>query len=134
METVRGFGVAVVSGLVLLALGRPAGADVPAPPVDFDATTETESLTGTEWAGSDGPVAAVVTFHFERGGVLAYSYNGASYRNGTWKQNGNSLYFEMNNKFRECQATIHGGRIDGDSWNVNGLKWKTSIQRSKASP
>ena len=124
----------MAAGLLLLMLVRPAAADVAAPPPDFDATTETDSLLGTEWTGSDGPVAAVVTFHFERGGALFYSYNGASFRNGTWKQKGTTLYFEMNNKFRECQATIHGGRIDGDSWNINGLKWRTNIQRSKASP
>ncbi len=134
MNPTRGFWVAAAAGAVFLAVSRPAQADVPTPPADFDATTETVNLAGAEWTGNDGAVAPVVVFHFERCGVLAYSYNGNSYRNGTWKQTGNSLYFEMNNKYRECQATIRGNRIEGDSWNVQGTKWKTTIQKSKSSP
>ncbi len=86
-------------------------------------------LTGTTWEGDDGPMAPDISIHFEAGGVLAYSSNGNSSRDGTWKQTGNSLYFERNEKLRECQATIRGDRIEGDSWNVTGEKWKTTLRR-----
>lgn len=117
-----------------LSSGRPAVADVPLPPADFDATTESDGLAGTVWTGNDGPVAAVVVFHFEASGVLSYSYNGVSFRDGTWEQSGNSLHFEMTKKFRECRATVRGSRIDGNSWNVNGSKWTTTMRRTKSAP
>ncbi|HVS38700.1 MAG TPA: hypothetical protein VMS17_24300 [Gemmataceae bacterium] len=100
---------------------RPADAK-PAPIVN---------LAGSEWHGDDGPTTMDLIVQFEEGGVLAYSHDGAMFRDGTWKQTGESLYFEMNDKYRECQATIHGDQIDGDSWNMAGDKWRTTLHRTR---
>jgi hypothetical protein len=83
------------------------------------------NIEGTTWAGQDGDT--FTTFHFEKNGILAYQYDGRFFRNGTWKQEGNKLYFEMNNRFRECRAVIRGNVIEGDSWNKKGAKSKTKI-------
>jgi hypothetical protein len=85
------------------------------------------NLEATEWTGMDNQT--VITVRFEKGGILAYKYNGNSYRNGTWKQDGKELTFEMNGKFREYKATVTSDTIEGDSWNVAGNKWKTTLYK-----
>jgi formylglycine-generating enzyme required for sulfatase activity len=89
------------------------------------------NIGGTTWAGQDG--RTFTTFHFERNGILAYSYDGRLFRNGTWKQEGDKLYFETNNKYREWRALIRGNVIEGDSWNKKGARSKTKIFRSTTS-
>jgi outer membrane biogenesis lipoprotein LolB len=107
----------------ILLLGPAAGGHAP-PPKDAAAAPK---LDDTEWTGLDDQ--AVTTIRFEKDGVLAYIYNGHSYRNGTWKQDGKNLYFEMNDKYRECKATVTGDTIEGDSWNVTDKKWTTTLYR-----
>lgn len=84
-------------------------------------------LEGTTWSGLDNSDSK--TFRFERGGILSYVAGGQDYRNGTWKQTGNVIYFETNKQYREFRGTMQGDLIEGDSWNVQGMKWKTSIRR-----
>ena len=67
---------------VVLAVGSAVAAPVPRAVVQ----RERLGVEGTVWAG-DG-VTAPTTYSFEKGGVLVYAYNGATYRNGTWKQDG----------------------------------------------
>jgi hypothetical protein len=90
---------------------------------------EPASIAGTEWVGMDNPERFIITYRFEEGGVVAYAYGGNSYRNGTWKQDGKKVYFELNNKFRELEATIEGEVITGDSWNTRNLKWRTTLYK-----
>jgi predicted dehydrogenase len=82
-------------------------------------------LIETEWVGPDGEF--VTTFRFEKGGVLAYSYNGSSYRNGTWKLSGTNLSFELNDGYRTFKGQVKGSTIEGDSSNVAEKKWKTTL-------
>jgi hypothetical protein len=86
-------------------------------------------IDDTEWVGIDSSDKLITTFRFEKGGVLAYYYNGFTYRNGTWKQDGASVYFEMNKKFREFKGTVKGDEMTGDSWNKKGNKWQTAIYK-----
>jgi hypothetical protein len=78
-------------------------------------------LEGTTWSG-DG-VVAPTTYFFDKNGVLQYSYNGNTYRNGTWKQEGESLYWESNQKYCEFKGKIEAAEIVGNAWNVRGGKW-----------
>lgn len=122
----------LVGALALLALPRLAAADVPSETTEPVETPTIVSVEGAAWAGVDMPEGFVVTYRFERDGVVAYSYNGASYRNGTWRQDGDRIYFEMNGKYRECRATVRGDQIVGESWNRAGKKWKTDIRIVKS--
>lgn len=84
-------------------------------------------LEDTTWSGLDNSDSK--TFRFERGGILSYIAGSQNYRNGTWKQTGNVIYFETNKQYREFRGVMQGDLIEGDSWNVQGMKWKTSIRR-----
>jgi hypothetical protein len=80
------------------------------------------SLAGTSWTvvETDGDNDI---FNFLSDGTLSYSYQNGSYTNGTWKQDGDSIYIEMNNKFVEYQGRITGTHIDGTASNVKGNHW-----------
>jgi hypothetical protein len=110
-----------------LAKAVPTPKAGPTPKASADPTA-VPSLEGTVWAGTDSS-AGITTFHFEKGGALVYSHSGKTYRNATWKQDGSQLYFEMNQKFRECKATVNGDSIEGNSWNVKGKMWQTSLKK-----
>lgn len=108
-------------GILVLALS------VGSVPPSEESGQTVQSLEGTTWAG-DGAVAFTI-YRFERGGVLGYSYNNSSYRNGTWKQEGDSLYFECNKKYYEFRGTIRDNEITGQSWNIKGGKWNLRFER-----
>jgi hypothetical protein len=82
----------------------------------------TISLAGTTWAGpeTDGEFT---TYTFEQDGTLAYKYSNGHYRNGTWRQSGNTIYFEMNKRYAEYQGEISGDTMKGRAWNITKKKW-----------
>ena len=95
-----------------------------------NAEPERYDFRGTTWQGRtyEGWAMAIV---FEPNGVLSYSYQGSSSKVGSWKSEANILYMEMNNKYCEFRGTVTGNALQGDSWNVAGLRWKTHLTRSK---
>jgi len=104
----------------------PASASVPA------YTGNVVSLDGTTWivaeTNGDNDI-----FNFLPGGTLSYSYQNGSYTNGTWKQDGDSVYIEMNHKYVEYHGKISGSHIDGTASNVKGHHWTwTADMRSSA--
>mgnify|MGYP003992427097 FL=1 len=58
----------------------------------------TPSVLETTWTGkeSDGEC---ITYHFLPDGILHYEIESGSWKNASWKQDGNKIYFEMNAKF-----------------------------------
>ena len=99
-------------------------------PLDAADASHRDCLLLTNWIGKDGPVGDVTltTFRFQPDGVLVYSYNGNTHENAHWKQTGDRLYFEMNDKYRQGEAKINGNRIEIKSWNVTGVKWRTTLR------
>ncbi|GIW81065.1 MAG: hypothetical protein KatS3mg105_2872 [Gemmatales bacterium] len=116
--------------LALLAMSVVIGS-ASAVPLLEDVYPAYTDLTGTTWSG-DGAVAYTI-YVFERGGVLQYSYNGNTYRNGTWKQHGPNVYFEANQKYWEFEGVIRGDVIVGKSWNRAGRKWPIMTMRRQPS-
>lgn len=84
------------------------------------------SLAGTRWRVTvlweGGNPANVVTWaEFEATGLLVYGYaNGQTFRNGTWRQRGSVLVWEMNSMYQVGQGQIEGDRITGTSITVGG--------------
>ena len=96
----------------------------PEPPKDFTF----HDLRGTLWKG---PEPADSYLQFNADGTLSY-YAGGGKGNATWKQEGNKVYFEINNGYREFRGTINfeGNAIQGDSWNKAGKRWQTLLRPS----
>jgi hypothetical protein len=101
---------------------------VPAP--DWrDAPPRPSVLTNTTWIGVDNEW--LTTYRFEPGGVLFYSYSTGTYRNGTWKVDGRTLYFQINDRFYEFRGMIDDDTIIGDAWNIRGDRWRHFLRRSR---
>ena len=90
-------------------------------------------LRGTTWTGWNDGVKSDWVVLFEPDGTLNYSYGRSTYRNGTWKLEGITLYYESNGKYAEFQGILQGDVIHGESWNVAGLRWQIHLRRAPPS-
>ena len=90
---------------------------------------KSENLEGTTWSG-DGVVAPTV-YTLNKGGGLTYSYGGATHTVGTWKQDGNKIYWETNNRYCEFDGTFANGTITGKAHNVANGNWDLKMTKVK---
>jgi hypothetical protein len=88
------------------------------------------SLTGTTWSGPAdyGNGTKIMRFDFKPNGGLVYSYNGSTYANGSWTQDGEEVTIEMNNRYAVYRGTIVGTKITGTASNVTGKQWTWSAE------
>ncbi|MFZ0946108.1 MAG: hypothetical protein WB930_10765 [Syntrophobacteraceae bacterium] len=82
----------------------------------------TPSVAGTIWAGIDSD-GDYYEYHFQPDGALHYKSPQGFYKNGAWKQDGDTIYMETNKKFAERQGRISGRHMNGNAWNVKGQTW-----------
>jgi hypothetical protein len=115
--------------LLLVVLAPAASDDEPLPGRDGNyQLTGGENVEGTVWQGERHP-GEIFIVRFERGGTLCYTTNSGTWRNGTWKQTGNSIYLEMNKRYAEYRGVILGDRMFGDAGNINAVTWKWDVKR-----
>jgi hypothetical protein len=102
---------------------------VPARPLYDPPAADPEyfDFRGTVWHGQTYE-KTLLTLELDPSGVLNYNYGGNKSTAGSWKSDGNVLYFEMNKKYLEARGTRVGSTIDCDTWNVTGLRWKTHLK------
>ena len=86
------------------------------------------SLDDTAWFG-DG-IVAPTRYVFNADGTLTYTYNGNTWRNGTWKQDSAKITWECNNKFCEFEGTLDGDEITGKAWNVASYRGELKFSRT----
>lgn len=110
--------------LFVLTLVAPVGAAPRLKPEKKDAPP----LVGTSWAGKTAE-GWDMTIDFAADGKMTVSYNKASYTTASWKQDGDKVYYEMNNRYCEFNGKLAGDTIDGESHNVRGRKWSTTLTR-----
>jgi len=80
------------------------------------------NVSGTTWVGTDSD-GDYYEYHFQTDGALYYKSPSGFHRTGTWKQDGDSIYMETNNKYSEYQGRISGTHMEGNAWSINGRKW-----------
>lgn len=85
------------------------------------------SVSGTEWTTKDTD-GDTYTFRFLPGGILDYTSPSGTYRNGTWKQEGNRVTWEMNGHYADYTATVNGNLISGSAVNRAKKSWTFSGQ------
>lgn len=122
----------VVASVACLVAAAFPGADASPARLPFDLAPPKHAdmieMAGTRWYGSDIE-SGDWEITFEKGGKITYTYKGRTFRNGSWQWQGDALYFETNKKYYEFRGTLQGNSIDGESWNVKGIRWHTSMYR-----
>lgn len=98
-----------------------------AAPVPKELKAKLDDLAGTTWKGQG--ICGDTVYTFEKDGRLTYSYGTSCWRNGTWKQEGDKLYWEVNRKYAEFEGVVKGGVITGRSWNVAGGSWTLEYKK-----
>lgn len=85
-------------------------------------------LAGTSWVGKTAE-GWDMTIDFAAGGAMTVSYNKTSFSKASWSQDGDKVYFEMNDRYCEFNGKFVGDAIEGQSHNVAGRKWETRLTR-----
>lgn len=80
------------------------------------------SVAATTWGGTDSD-GDHYEYYFRADGALHYNSPTGFWKNGTWRQDKNAIYMEMNNRYSERKGLIIGTRMDGKAWNVEGRTW-----------
>ena len=84
--------------------------------------TGSGKLAGSVWAGKDSDGDYYV-YRFRSGGHLEYTSPTGTFRGATWRQNGDRLYMQTNDRYSEYEGRIVGRRIEGRAWNRGGHEW-----------
>jgi S1-C subfamily serine protease len=86
-----------------------------------------DRLAGTTWSGVDtaGTRMRVV---FESEGRVRLSLAN-QWLSGTWRQNGDAVYFEVNNAYVTYEGTVFGGAMNGSARNGAGHSWRWRVER-----
>jgi len=100
---------------------------IPALLTDASASPTT-TLAGTTWSGYDS-TGESITYTFEPDGALAHATSKGSWRDGTWKQQGDVVTFEINNSFATYRGQIRGDSIDGTASNKNHFSWTWKVSQ-----
>jgi hypothetical protein len=60
---------------------------------------------------------------------MVYRYaSGQAFTQGSWRQDGDTLYWECNKKYVEYNTKFTDGKFEGSALNVTGLKWSISLK------
>ena len=92
---------------------------------------KTPAVEGTTWiAEHTASDLGRIDYTFLPDGKLSYRYaNGTVYTEGSWKQDGEQLYFEVNGRYAEYTVTYRDGQFTGDAKNVVGKTWTLTMTR-----
>ena len=80
------------------------------------------SVSGTTWVGTDSD-GDYYEYTFQVKWRLYYKSPSGFWTNGTWKQDGSSIYMETNKKYSEYQGQISGTHMEGNAWNIKDKHW-----------
>jgi hypothetical protein len=111
--------------LVLVLAAWPALA---APQLKPEKNKEATAIAGTRWSGKTAE-GWDMTIDFAIDGKMAVTYNGTSFNKASWRQDGDKVYYEMNDRYCEFNGKLSGEVIAGSTHNVAGKTWETRLTR-----
>lgn len=88
-------------------------------------------VTGTTWVSDETEAKlGVLEYTFLEGGKLSWRTQGQNRTNtnGSWKQDGDKLWWEVNNVYVNYNVTFADGRFDGDALNKVNFRWSISLK------
>ncbi len=117
--------------ICLLVMPAPASDTEPLPGRGGDYEFET-SIVGTVWEGKlvydDTSI-----IRFDPNGVLRIRYFKQTTMQANWRQEGERIVIEINNKYVECEGYLRDGRLVGKAKNRAPATWNWEMKRRPAS-
>jgi hypothetical protein len=104
---------------------------VSAAPVPKAAKRKVPDVAGTTWVSDENEAKlGVIEYTFLDNGTLSWRTQGSNNVNtkGSWKQDGDKLWWEVNDKYVDYNVTFKDGRFDGSALNVVNLRWTISLK------
>lgn len=120
----------IVISLVSVLACQSVSKFIPTPTVT--SSNSVQNIEGTIWSGIDSGGKSFV-YEFLPDGVLKYTTETGTFTDGSWKQDGKLVYFEMNNKYAEHEGVISDNLMTGNGWNQVGYKWTWTANKISAS-
>lgn len=84
-------------------------------------------VVGTTWNGSNGG-NGTYDYMFNADGSFTAMLNGRPTSKGTWKQEGESLEWEFNNRYSVYTVTFKDGTFEGTASNIKGKSWPVVLR------
>lgn len=115
--------------LLLLAGAAPGANDDSLPGRDGNYEFEMSSLIGTVWEGKIVYDDTSI-IRFDPKGVLRIHYFNQNNLQASWRQNGDKIVIEINNKYVECEGRLlHNDRMLGTAKNKANSNWSWEMKR-----
>ena len=100
-----------------------------AAPVPKVLKAKVPDMTGTVWVSDESEAKlGVIEYTFGEGGKLSWRSGTNTYTAGSWKQDGDTLYWEVNKRYVDYNTTFADGVFVGEAVNKNALKWKITLK------
>jgi len=84
-------------------------------------------VVGTTWNGSNGG-NGTYDYTFNPDGTFSAGNGGQATTKGTWKQDGESLEWEFNNRYAVYTVTFKDGTFEGTASNIKGKSWPVILK------
>lgn len=93
-----------------------------------------QNVEGTTWSGID-VTGGFTVYEFLKGGKLRctrYEHPLYVWETASWKQDGDFVYLEMNNRYAEYRGVVKGNQIEGFASNIKNEKWRWQLYKQPA--
>ena len=98
-----------------------------------ESLTPAKSIADTTWVGTDSD-GDYYENHFQKDGSLHYKSPTGFWKNGTWRQDGEVVYFEMNRGYSEYDGRMSGKLMEGTGKNIKGHRWTWKLKQRFPNP
>ena len=102
-----------------------------AAPVPKAVKRKVPDVTGTTWVSDESAVSlGVIEYTFLEGGKLSWHQAGKNDVStaGSWKQEGEHLYWEVNVKYVDYDVDFKDGQFEGGALNKTKLRWAITLK------